>query len=990
MGNFTRRAVAFLLGMVFAVVFTVAGIAGGAYWAFKNVPLKNTGAVKDDTLGNLTTEELIALMVKAGSDEYTFEKLKEEGVDVLSIIKQFGVKFDEESEDYKSLEGLSPALLFSKNGLDELNFGAVFAFISQKNGVYPVFSSHIREELRNKSFGKAISKDKSGRLNIYSELRNFKVGAVLSSLFEERFDAALNDYVYSFITNENNFKSEYSLNLLGNVKFSVVTDYLDKSKEKFDIYDELNDGNLKDVGNAELKEFIASLAGLGGEESYINTKENLSSLDDMLVKELFEKNEDGSASFSIEKLLAKIKIGNLLGYKYCSGSNDADCPVHDGGVGCKEGWYAENGGEYTPLSSVTAQDQIMLNLVKRSVGDLMNMGSGGDFRLADIAEGVYLGSMLGYEKVTPSGETGYCSPDCGVTGEGHKHNYLWQKGGKKATEFFNRLSNLSFVSALNGEGLDIEGIINDLYVGEFLGYKKEGGVWMKDGVPAPEADVSGKVMANLYDYKITDLTNGFNIAGAMKGVYFGDVLGYSKGEIIESACEEGCPEAHTHIKTDKFRWSKGGVDVEAIYNNLANIEISTLINGETEFNLDDILADSYVGELMGYTRDGSSWKDGGGNAVSELNAMIADIKMSEILDGTLDLKSKADNLKISSLITIEESSPEFLKTIKNKKISELSAPDFINGLKIGEIMTVNAASPSILRKLSGYMIADLNKQETFDNIKVNEIVDTAGSAVLTRLGEKTLNDLKSANAFNDIKISDFIPDTSSSKILNALKDKTIGNLSDPATFNNLKISQLTEIPENNKILCALQDSTVGSLAENVNNLKLGDVVATSGSTVLTALENTKITELTSSINAMKFGTVMGYDLIDGVWKKEGVAISGVNAKIADYTIESFSQNGFDVNDFTLGDFGVNTSVGIFGILDFDPAIGETSKDDIPVADVAGRVNIAFQNKTIGELINANVLPISSQAQTKFDSNPVMNGWRESTIEAFFDKIASVM
>ena len=39
MGNFFRRAIAFISGMLFMLIVLVGGIVGGAYWAYKNLTL---------------------------------------------------------------------------------------------------------------------------------------------------------------------------------------------------------------------------------------------------------------------------------------------------------------------------------------------------------------------------------------------------------------------------------------------------------------------------------------------------------------------------------------------------------------------------------------------------------------------------------------------------------------------------------------------------------------------------------------------------------------------------------------------------------------------------------------------------------------------------------------------------------------------------------------------------------------------------------------
>ena len=98
MGNLLRRVLAFVLGIVFTVAGGLGAVAGGLYWAYKNVKPITLVAPDNNHLGDLdeqTVEELIALIKDATTspDDFTFARLESEyGIDIEEILGSIGIK----------------------------------------------------------------------------------------------------------------------------------------------------------------------------------------------------------------------------------------------------------------------------------------------------------------------------------------------------------------------------------------------------------------------------------------------------------------------------------------------------------------------------------------------------------------------------------------------------------------------------------------------------------------------------------------------------------------------------------------------------------------------------------------------------------------------------------------------------------------------------------------------------------------------------------
>ena len=818
MGNFTRRAIAFILGMVVGIVTLFGGIAGAMYWAFKNLSLSKVGAMQEDEsgLGDATIEDLVALIMMAQSDpeSFTIKKLEEQGIDLLKLLGTLGVDFSKADEiDYNTIKEISPLLLFSKNGLNEISFSTIFALLPKgEDGTYPVFSAGARNMLRGYSLGYLIATDETtGKMRLFSEISGLKIGSIFPKTFTEAYSEENCEYTY---TAENP-----ALEKLGNLKVSLITSNV-SGESAFNLGYELNEGELKEIGDSNLADFLADLIAGKDESSREETRQGLSLFDGILVKELFKFNEDGeNYEFNVQVLFSGFSIGKFMGYTQCVESES--CPIHENVANCDGKWYqkcsnsescpihsdgnCEGQEQYKKLSGDTAGDLITNNLINLSMEDMLD----GGIDVSSFVKDVYLGHSLGYKMASSENvaiPNGFCDKECDLT-EDHTHTYYWiNEAGEYVGTLYNDISNMALEDALNGEGLDLEGVVETSYLGDLLGKYNKDGVWYDDSdctIPTKSETAMEKILLAIYDKNMQDFSNG-NLAldELLDGIKLGELMGYAIGE-KEGCCQADCLEDHDH----EYCWIKDGSEVEltSINKELYRIEVSSLIKGETK--IDETFNDLPLGELLGKYKDGGVWYD----------------------DSKFTTPTKSETAMDKIMLVI------YNKTIDDFKTGTLSLEELLDGIKLGELMGYSIGVKD------GYCSEDCANAEEGHKHKYYWLKD-GEDAKLSRLNE----------SLYAIVVDDLIGGKTEMK--DALNDLYIGDLLgkyyiDGEWFEDADGKTLVK---NATAMDKIMKSIYGKTMDEMSNdsLKLEDM-----------------------LKDVKLGELMSYTYSDGVWKdKDGVVV----------------------------------------------------------------------------------------------------------------------
>lgn len=674
MGNFLRRTLAFILGMLFMLVLIVGSIAGVGYWAFKNLSLNDLGVTDDGVtssgvniggMGEWSIEEWVTIIIEAEKDPrgFTFKKLEENGFDFNGFLTSLGIDVTcANQSDLDALKQTSIAMLLGGSGFDEVNFGALLTFlpINPETGKYPVFSDGARNILRNYTVGELGKIDPlTGKERAYSIFRQLKIGSV----FTESFDEEIVDgkYVYS--------SSNKALDLFANVDLAVITDGMENDTG-LDIGYQVNEGHLIEVGDMPANEVVASLITGEDADNYENVLSGITFFGEAKFKELFVYEEEtASYVFTLEPVLNNVTLGTFMGNDLCL--DGEGCPVHQDVSLCDGNFY--NDGVLVEMEPV--EKKIMKNLYEVTISEFTE----GEFELSNIVDGVYLGESFGYSVGEAPLDSEYCQVDCDIVDELHEHNfYFVDAEGKFVGEMYNKLSNQTMVDAINGD-LDIEGIIDTTTIGEMLGYEYDEALatWVDgDGVPARVETATDKVLYNLYEKTVDQLNGDLEMSEILSGISFGELMGYEK-------CSSGANcTVHENASDCNGKWYKGDEQASALYQPLCEEELSALIDGSVE--IEDIIGVLYVGELMGHTyvEDGDYWVDGNGDRLNDVNNLVSDIQLSEIFDGTLDMNDKVQNLTLGAVVETGDNS--ILQLLENTKVKDISSE--MNSLEVGELM----------------------------------------------------------------------------------------------------------------------------------------------------------------------------------------------------------------------------------------------------------------------------------------------------------------
>ena len=479
MGKLFRRALAFVLGMVFGVTALVGSVVGGAYWAYKNVkPLElvNKEEEKIAGLGELESasiEELLDLIGDAvnNPDEYKIKRLeKEYGLDLASLLKSVGI--DTENASSVDMDAIRDVSLFSiVNGsaafLDGIKVRALYVFLPKliDKPIDELLSSEAQAKLGDYSLLDFFSKDElTEEAGFVSALKNLKLGSILPAKFDSTYDRATHEYIYTLKEGE----PENALGLLGNVYIGTLFDIMNGSP----IIDEIMEGGLESIGDLTLYEILVTVAGSASSDMKDFVEKRAKAFGDAKISDLFEK-VDGEYKFTLDNVSDKIEVGYVLGYYKGEDGlwyQDEACTITVDGV--------KNAIASANVKELLENKDDTLALIKAAFGDV------------EIGEFI---NTLGMEGRIPEGMKALFTVTVG--------DIIGEEGSDIITNMRKEFSRA----------------LGDTTLQEFLGITAE-----------------NKVLENVYQIKVGDLIKPgatgeeilSSIQNALNGIAVGELLGY--------------------------------------------------------------------------------------------------------------------------------------------------------------------------------------------------------------------------------------------------------------------------------------------------------------------------------------------------------------------------------------------------------------------------------------------------------------------------------
>ena len=381
-------------------------------------------------------------------------------------------------------------------------------------------------------------------------------------------------------------------------------------------------------------------------------------------------------------------------------------------------WYKENG---TLVSEGSAQDKVIAEICDKTLQEVYDNKDD----LSVLINDMKAGELMNYTYCDGEGT------DCGVTAEGHIHEKGWYKDGKKATVIENKMAGLTVKELLNG--FDMDTVLEGVTVGEMMERlqctgdtatceipshvctaKTKDGWYKKDaaGNYVPTDDVlmdkmSGVLLTDLMhdNIKLEEVFNDVKLGEVMKSVYCNGT---------------SCDIVHTH---DKGWYKKNAAGVyekcDVLMDRISDQKLGTLMNGGMD--LTTVFNGVQLGEVLKYEKDGEVWKKGG-EKVGAIEGVVADIELSKMLNGSIDLSAQFDDIYLGELMgyapvkdtagnIVEwekdgvQLTDEVLLCVVGFKFSEVKGSGFAanltekikNGVHLGTVINLNEGPLSILK-----------------------------------------------------------------------------------------------------------------------------------------------------------------------------------------------------------------------------------------------------------------------------------------------------
>jgi len=148
-----------------------------------------------------------------------------------------------------------------------------------------------------------------------------------------------------------------------------------------------------------------------------------------------------------------------------------------------------------------------------------------------------------------------------------------------------------------------------------------------------------------------------------------------------------------------------------------------------------------------------------------------------------------DDVKISAVFKVEETSPQILKTFVKKEVTIGGMSNAINNLKIDEVMEIDESSPAILRTFQDKGVTVNGMSDAIDDLKLGEVMDLKEGDLLYKLRNDKIDELK--NVDEKLTVDDVFPDRSDMKFIKYLPGDTV--IKDIGTeVNNIKLTKAFE------------------------------------------------------------------------------------------------------------------------------------------------------------------------------------------------------
>lgn len=433
---------------------------------------------------------------------------------------------------------------------------------------------------------------------------------------------------------------------------------------------------------------------------------------------------------------------------------------------------------------------------------------------------------------------------------------------------------------------DLNALTGALHLGDVLGYTYVNDTWYQeytDNGDAADDVVATKMNAVLADIALSDVLGGtLSLDESFEDVYFGDLQsGYTRGDAIT----EPLPDSEDFIVVG-YQWLKDGAVLGKMQQELANIAITDLLNGKMDIN--KTLGSLYLGDMQGYTyREitdadtgdviGHKWVKitaGVEEEISPVLAAIADVSVSSILNGELDLVGAMGNLTLGDV-------QNYTLGNDGRWYREVAGSE-------GTLEYVGAVQNSIASVLlADIMNGEFNLTEAFAGLRMGDAMGYERGDVTAPADPDDANSYDQYAFFKKDGETDTLTPVSGTMLELAnlpLSDVLEGKVNFEDTVRGMTLAEALDYTEHDGVWY----STYTDDGDPTNDVKVTGVLA--------VLADKRINELNSqTLDTVAFGEVLGYTYTDtdddstpDTWYNGEKPAEGMMGKLAELTLGNLS------------------------------------------------------------------------------------------------------
>lgn len=226
---------------------------------------------------------------------------------------------------------------------------------------------------------------------------------------------------------------------------------------------------------------------------------------------------------------------------------------------------------------------------------------------------------------------------------------------KKVAGVVNALFDIKIKQCTSKEGIKnaVKDAIMGMTVGEALNYTKGAdGKWYKeDGTLVSEGSAQDKVIAEICDKTLQEVyDNKDDLSVLINDMKAGELMNYTYCDGEGTDCGVTA-EGHIHEK-GWYKKNAAGVyeKCDVLLDRISDQKLGTLMNGGMD--LATVFDGVKLGEVLKYEYDETDkvWRKADGTKVDAVEKVVADIELSKMLNGSIDLSAQFDDIYLGELM----------------------------------------------------------------------------------------------------------------------------------------------------------------------------------------------------------------------------------------------------------------------------------------------------------------------------------------------------